>query len=109
MITHRLPAGRVVICLVQTQILWALVGGLRSLKHDGIESCLQQLGVVNIGWGDYDGQRTAISFDQKAAFYPVFRAISGVRPDLVPPKRALPITASAACHCQSTPPSSSHC
>ncbi len=37
-----------------------------------------------------------IGLDQKAAFYPVFRTVRGVWPDTVPPKRALPIAASAA-------------
>jgi hypothetical protein len=52
------------------------------------------------------GQRTTGGLDQQAALYPGFASVGGIGSDVISPKRALPIAASAACHSQWTPPSS---
>src|SRR5262245_44747601 len=107
MVRGRLAAAWVVVPFIQTEMLRRLGCGFRPLHDNGIERIRQQLGVVNICTGNDDGQRAAIGFDQNAALHAVFRTIRGVRTDIVPPKRALPMALSAACHLQSTPRSSS--
>ena len=97
---------RVIIPFIQTQMLFMARRGSGLGPHDGRQRAFQQLGVRHVRRIDHHAQRTAVGFHNHTAFYAVFAAIRGVFAHLVPPKRALPIAASALCHCPSTPPSS---
>src|SRR5215203_3084466 len=105
-----LPRWRFVVALVQAQVLITrrLFGGSGPFDHDGIERGLQQLDVGHVRSGYHHRKRTAIGLDQQGAFDPVFGSVGGIGAYEIPPKRALPIAPSAACHSKSTPPSSSH-
>ena len=106
--THRRRmTGGVVIPLVQTQVLLLARRRPGFRYHDGLQCALQQFRVMNIGPGDHDAQRTAVGVDYHASLHPVFASIRRVLAHVIPPKRALPMAASADCHRQSTPPSSS--
>src|SRR5215208_253439 len=102
------PSRQFVVALVQTQVLGDLLGGLRALDHNGLESGLQELEIRHVRSGHNHRKRAAVGLDKYRAFDSVLGPISGVRAYEVPPKRALPIAPSAACHSKSTPPSSSH-
>ncbi len=104
----RLVARRIVVAFVQAKMLRFGLGRTRPLYDHGFQRSVQQFGVVNVCAGHDDRQRAALPLYQQAAFYAVFRTIRRVRADIIPPKRALPIAASAACHSQSTSPNSSH-
>ena len=94
--------SRIVIGFVQAQMLRFPISRLRRFHNNG--SRLKELCIVNVGPSRHDAQRAALPFDQQACFDP--RLCSVRRADLFPPKRALPIAQSAACHSQSTPPNS---
>ena len=66
----------------------------------------EQWVVVPALWRKYPSWQSSI--DDHAAFGAVFPTIRGVGADVVPPCRALPIAASAACQFQSTLANSSH-
>jgi hypothetical protein len=100
-------AGRIVIPLVQTEVLGLLGRRLRPIHHHGLESGDQQLRVMDIRPRDGRPQRACRRLDHQAAFYPFFPRSVGLRPTRSPPMRALPMAVSAACHCQSTRCSSS--
>ena len=79
---------------------------LRPVNYDRIYCPLKHFGVVYIG-SCYDrGYRAAVCLNEYAAFYAFFGPVRGVWADAVPPKRALLIAVSAACHWKSMPPSS---
>ena len=106
--THRRgTSAGVVIPLVQTQVLLLARRRPGFRDDDGLQCALQQFRVMNIGARDHDPQWTAVRFDPHASLHPVFASIRRVLAHVIPPKRALPIAASADCHRQSTPPSSS--
>src|SRR5215213_2508286 len=87
----------------------ALVRWERAIRPRwGIERGLQQLEVGHVRSGYHHRKRTAIGLDQQGAFEPVFGSVGGIGAYEIPPKRALPMAPSAACHSKSTPPSSSH-
>src|SRR5215217_5097984 len=77
------PSRLLVVTLVQAQVLRRLLGGFGALGDDGIERRLP-------------------------AFDVYFGSIGRIGAYEVPPKRALPIAPSAACHSKSTPPNSWH-
>ncbi len=56
----------------------------------------------------HHGERSPVGLHQDAALHALLCPIGGVGVRKVPPKRALPIAPSAACHSHSTPPNSSH-
>lgn len=101
-------AGRIVVAAIETQALWTTQRGLRTLHHDGVNCGRQELGIVHVGRGDDHAERSPVAIDDHAAFGAVFPAIRGIGADSVPPCRALPIAASAACQFQSTLANSSH-
>ncbi len=98
----------VVIPFVQAQVLRLLLGGRWPRHHYGIKCCIKQLGVVTIRSCYDHRERSTPLFHQQAPLYSILPSVCGVATHRVPPKRALPIAASAACHSQLTPPSSSH-
>src|SRR5215210_562204 len=100
--------GSLVIAFVQAQILRRALGGLWALDHDGIERGFKELEVGYVRPGYHYSQRSSVGLDQKGALHSVLPSIGGIGAYLVPPKRALPIAPSAACHSKFTPPSSSH-
>src|SRR5215217_9296727 len=101
-----LPRWRFVVALVRAQVLITrrLFGGCGPFDHDGIERGLQQLEVGHVRSGYHHRKRTAIGLDQQGAFEPVFGSVGGIGAYEIPPKRALPMAPSAACHSKSTPP-----
>src|SRR5215204_6846552 len=105
---HHFPSGLFVVARIQTQMLRSLLGGFGTRHHDGLERGFEQLEVGYVGSGYHHRQRSSVGFDQQRAFDPIFGSIGGIGAYLVPPKRALPIATSAACHSKSTSPSSSH-
>src|SRR5215218_4984621 len=105
---HHLPSWLLIVALVQAQVLRSLLGGFGTLHHDRFYGVLKQLEVCYVGSGYHHRKRTAIGLDQDRAFDAHLGSIRGIGAYLVPPKRALPIAPSAACHSKSTPPSSSH-
>jgi len=100
-------SGRVVVGLVQAEVLLDLEP-IGTLDDDRLDRPGEQLGVVDVGACQLEPERTARPLDDQALLAARFASISGIRPLFPPPKRALPIHPSAACHDQSTPPSSSH-
>ena len=100
---------RIVIPLVQAQVLWVILGELRSFDHNRLQGLIQQRGVVGVGSGNHNAQWAALSFHKQAPLAASLAAIRWVGSNQIPPKRALPMAPSAACHSQSTPPNSSHC
>ena len=107
-LSYDLPASLAVVTLVQAQVLGRSFSWLRSLDHHGVERCGQELVVAHgVRPGDHHGERSSVGLDDETALRTFFGPIGGVGADEVPPKRALPIAPSAACHSQSTPPSSS--
>ena len=106
--TRRRRAARgIIITLIQTQVLFLAWGRCGLGYDDGLQRALQQFRVMDIGASDHSTQRAAIGFDHQATLYSVLTAIRWVLAHVIPPKRALPIAASADCHRQSRPPSSS--
>src|SRR3712207_5001789 len=103
-----LPHRCFVVAFVQTQMLIRRsVSGSGALDHEGIERVLQELEVGHVRSGYHHRKRTAICLEQKGAFDPILGSVGGIRSYEIPPKRALPIAPSAACHAKSTQPSSS--
>src|ERR687898_906415 len=103
------PSRLFVVALVQAQVLMRrLFGEFGTLDDDGIKRCLQKLEVWHVRSRYNRRKRTAIGLDQDRAFDAYFGSIGGIRAYEIPPKRALPMAPSAACHSKSTPPSSSH-
>src|SRR5215211_152320 len=105
---HKLPARTIVVAFIQAQVLRSLLGGSRAIDHDGIERRLQQLEIRHIGSGHNHRERAAIGFHKERSLDAHFGSVSGIGAYEIPPKRALPIAPSAACHSKSTPPISSH-
>src|SRR5918993_662318 len=107
---HHFPSGLFVVALIQTQMLRSLLGGFGTLHHHGLQRGFEQLEVGYVRSGYYHRKRSSVGLHQKGALHPILASISGIGAySLVPPKRALPIAPSAACHSKSTPPSSSQC
>ena len=104
----RTPAGRIVIALVQTQMLGRIFCYLGPLDYNCLDRCFEQFGIMHIRRCHNCRKRAAVCFDEDTAFYAVFCPVRGVWPDMVPPKRALLMAVSADCQRKSTPPSSSH-
>src|SRR5215218_8707501 len=102
---HDFPSGLFIVALIQAQMLRSLLGGFGTLLQRGFE----QLEVRYVRSGYHRCQRSSVGLHQKGALHPILSPISGIGAYLVPPKRALPIAPSAACHSKSTPPSSSQC
>ena len=106
---RRQPHGlRIVIPFVQTQVLGFLLGGLWSFDHNGVQGRLQQLGIVHVCSRNHNAQGAALSIHKETALGTSLATVRRVGPNQVPPKRALPMAPSAACHSQSTPSNSSH-
>ena len=97
---------RVIVPFVETQVLFLLIR-FGPVDHNRFDRCLQELRIMNVGPGNDNTQGTTIALNDQAALGTVLRTIRRVFPDFVPPKRALPMAASALCHCQSTSLSSS--
>src|SRR5215207_2039507 len=106
---HHLPSGLFIVALIQAQTLRSLLGGFGTLHHHGLERGFEQLEVRYVRSGYHRRQRSSVGLHEKGALHPIFPPISGIGAYLVPPKRALPIAPSAACHSKSTPPSCSQC
>ena len=97
-------AGRMIVALVQTAVLGHLLGRLRPISHAGPTRGRQELGVVDVGPSHGGAQGPARRVHAHAACHPFCPRAVGLRPPRSPPIRALPLMASAACHCPSTPP-----
>src|SRR6187200_258009 len=104
---YGLLARRIVVALIQTQMLRRGGSRFRPLDHHCLQRLGQQLRVMHVSRRHHRCQRASVSLHPQTALHPSFGAVGGIGADLIPPKRAFPKAASAACHCQSTPPSSS--
>src|SRR5579871_4699472 len=104
--------GRIVVALVQTQMLRLLLGGLGTLDYDRLQRFGQQLGVMHVGTGKHERERTATRFDEQALLGAGLASIGEIGANalfgctLLGTPRALPSMQSAACHSQLTPCSS---
>ena len=67
-----------------------------------------QLGIVHVCSRNHNAQGAALSIHKETALGTSLATVRRVGPNQVPPKRALPMAPSAACHSQSTPSNSSH-
>src|SRR3954470_2466152 len=108
LLVHHLPDRFTVVALVQTQVLGRFFASIGPLHYHRFKRSFQQLVIPHVRPGEHHCKRPSVGLDQDAPFYPVLAPIGGIRADKIPPKRALPIAPSAACHSHSTPPSSSH-
>src|SRR5215213_8823890 len=102
------PSRLLVVTLVQSQVLWRSLGGFGAFCDDGIERRLQEFEVRHVGSCYHHRKRATAGLNQNGAFDAYFGSIGGIGAYEVPPKRALLIAPSAACHSKSTPPNSSH-
>src|SRR5487761_1253355 len=100
-------AGRVVVGLVQAEVLRELAG-VGSLDHRRFQRGGEQPGVVDVGALDLDPERAAAALYVETLLRAWLGSIGGIRPLFAPPMRALPIIPSTACHSQSRSPSASH-
>jgi hypothetical protein len=73
------PSRQFVVALVQTQVLGDLLGGLRALDHNGIESGLQELEIRHVRSGHNHRKRAAVGLDKYRAFDSILGPIGGVR------------------------------
>ena len=79
-----------------------------AFDHNGVQGRLQQLGIVHVCSRNHNAQGAALSIHKETALGTSLATVRRVGPNQVPPKRALPMAPSAACHSQSTPSNSSH-
>src|SRR3569833_2406602 len=86
---RRFTPGRVVVCLVEAQVLRGCFARFRPIHHDRLYGRRQELGVMDIRPGDHRTQRASVLVDDHAPYRPVFPAIRRVRPDLVPAEPSL--------------------
>ena len=63
MLANGLVTGRVVIALVQAQVLRRTLGGRGAINHDGSQGGSQELRIVDIGSAYHHSQRPAVSLD----------------------------------------------
>src|SRR3954447_3173186 len=89
-------------------MLERFLGGLGPLDDERVKGGGKELVVAHVGSSHNQRKWPAIGLDQEASLHAVLAPVGGIRTDEVPPKRALPIAPSAACHSQFTPPNSSH-
>src|SRR5215210_8155924 len=106
---HRLLEGHpLVVALVQAQMLRSSLRWFGAIDYDSVEGGFEQLEVRDVSPGHNHRERAAIGLHKKGALDAHFGSVGGIGAYEVPPKRALPIAPSAACHSKSTPPRSSH-
>jgi hypothetical protein len=108
MFFDNLSAQPIIVAGVEAEILWLSLRWLRTLDHDRFDRLSQQEMIIDIGRGDDDRQWPSPAINQQAFFEPCLARSVGLGPILSPPQRALPSAPSAACHCQSRSPNSSH-
>src|SRR4051794_32338369 len=89
-------------------MLERFLGGLGPLDDERVKGGGKELVVAHVRSSHNQRKWPAIGLDQEASLHAVLAPVGGIRTDEVPPKRALPIAPSAACHSQFTPPNSSH-
>src|SRR5712691_11710172 len=82
--------GRIVVALVQTQMLRMPRGRLGPLDHDRLQGCREQLGIVDVGSRHHHGERASLPLNQEAAFYPRLAPIGGVASDPVSSRARFP-------------------
>jgi len=72
-------SGRVVVALVQAEVLLEL-RGVGPLDDDRLDRAGEQLGVVDVGAFQLEPERTARPLDDQALLAAGFASISGIRP-----------------------------
>ena len=101
---HKLPYFRVVVSFVQAQVLPLLWGRLRPWDHCGLHCRPQKLHVMPIGSIHCHRDRDPLTLGQQAAFGTTLAAVCRIRPStLTPPRGALVMAPSIACHSHSKP------
>jgi hypothetical protein len=76
-----LMAGRIIVALIQAEMLRPLSSWLRPLDNNRIERLRQQLGVVNVGSSNGNPEGASIGFHHEAALYPLLPPIRGIGAD----------------------------
>src|SRR5262249_21987655 len=80
----RLPPGRVVVPLVQAQVLRLLLRHVRPLDHHRLEGVRQQLAVVDVRPRDLHPQGPALALYEQAGLGAVLAAVRRVRAHRAP-------------------------
>jgi hypothetical protein len=107
-VIDNLSAQTIIVARIEAEILWLSLRWLRTLDDDRFDRLGQQEMIIDISRGNDDRQWSSLTINQQAFFEPCLARSVGLGPILSPPLRALPSAPSAACHCQSTSPNSSH-
>ena len=81
---------RIVIPLVQAQVLWVILGELRTFDHNRLQGLIQQRGVVGVGSGNHNAQWAALSFHKQAPLAASLAAIRWVGSNQIPPNVPCP-------------------
>ncbi len=102
-------SGWIIVAFVKTPVVRRSRGWYWTRNHHRLDGVRQEFGIVPIRASHHDCKRATRGFGQDAPFGPSFSPVSRVAAYLIPPDRALLIAVSAACHSQSTPPSSWQC
>ena len=87
----------VVVALVEAEVLGATRAARRA-EYDRIERLADKPLVVDVGAGDFGGQRDASAVGQNVAFYAGFRAIRRVGTRKIPPFGAFAMALSSEDH-----------
>src|SRR5262245_22830409 len=82
----RRVTGRIIVRLVQAQMLRTLGCRLRPLDDDGLDGGPEQLRVVAVGTLDHQPQGPALLVNQYTAFGAVFAAVRGIFAHLFSPR-----------------------
>lgn len=98
-----LPALRIVVPLVCTQMVRLFVAGLWPSDHDRFKGICQELHIIPIRSGNHDRDREAMAFGQDAALGAAFATVRRVRPRGFLAKGALVIAPSMLCQVHSSP------
>ena len=104
----RLSSRGVVVPFIQAKVLGILLGGFGAVHDDRFDGLVQQFRIVDVRTVNHCSERTTVFLDDHATFRTRLAAICGISARFFPPKRALAMAPSAACHVQLTPPRSSH-
>ncbi len=76
-------SGRVVVPLVEAQVLLKLLG-VRTFDHDCLDRCLEQFLIHDIGSGDHHREWSPVALDQDGLLGTVLGAVCGVFPHVLP-------------------------
>ena len=76
-------SGRVVVPLVEAQVLLELLG-VGAFDHDRLDRCLEQFLIHDVGSGDHHREWSPVPLDQDGLLGAVLGAVGGVFPHVLP-------------------------